>query len=53
MVAAGFYDGEHITVEPLAQPCMMLPSRYNHRERLIAHILFYTRKAIQALQQPR
>jgi len=45
-MAAGFSDGEHSTVKPLAHLCMMLPSRFNHRERLLAHILFYTRKAV-------
>ena len=52
-VAAGFFDGKHVIVEPLADPCTMLPSRYHRREQRLAHVLSFTRKAIQTLSQPR
>jgi hypothetical protein len=48
-IAAGFFDGEHTIVEPLTDTYMMLPSRFNQREQRLAHILSFTRKAIQTL----
>jgi len=52
-VAAGFYDGTNIIVEPLTDPCTMLPSRYNRREKRLAQVLYFMRKVIRTLSQPR
>jgi len=52
-VAAGFFDGTSIIVEPLTDPCTMLPSRYNWREKRLAQVLYFMRKVIRTLSQPR
>ena len=52
IVAAGFSDGEHVTVEPLAE-CTMLPSPYHRREKRLAQVLCFVQTALDSLKECR
>ena len=46
LVCGGFYDGESAIVEPLADPCMMLPDCMYKRQQHLARQLFALQQGI-------
>ncbi|PVF95585.1 hypothetical protein CPB86DRAFT_710978 [Serendipita vermifera] len=49
IVAGGFFDGNAVLVEPLAQPCLMLPDHHHQRQIQLASVLHATKEAINDL----
>jgi hypothetical protein len=50
IVAGGFYDGISVLVEPLAQPCLMLPDYHHERQQQLAIVLFAIKQAIESIR---
>ncbi|PVG02114.1 hypothetical protein CPB86DRAFT_822985, partial [Serendipita vermifera] len=52
-VSGGFLDGEQTIVEPLTEPCLMLPDYLERRQRHLARILYATTEAFESLKLER
>ncbi|KAG8835764.1 hypothetical protein FRC17_001158 [Serendipita sp. 399] len=52
-VAGGFLDGERTIVEPLTDPCLMLPDYSKRRQNHLARILCATMEAFETLKLAR
>jgi len=48
-IAGGYYDGESHIVEPLAEPCLMLPDQLGHRQKVLANQLLSLKMAVDGL----
>ncbi|CAG8678193.1 5647_t:CDS:2, partial [Acaulospora colombiana] len=51
IVSGGFYDGSSVIVEPLAQPCLMLPDYRHRRQSQLASMLLAVKEAVEGLWQ--
>ncbi|PVF95586.1 hypothetical protein CPB86DRAFT_799625 [Serendipita vermifera] len=51
IVSGGFFDGDSVLVEPLAQPCLMLPDYHHQRQSQLASVLHATKEAVEGLLQ--
>lgn len=51
-VSGGFFDGKSTVIEPLTEPCLMLPDYSMKRQEQLANVLFAMKEAVESLSRP-